>query len=300
MFVGSLVGTFVAGIALFALASDGRLFENILGLSGSSFRGFRSVLLDSPGKFIDLMEGNARTIVILMPFALLGLFLALAARHITIYHLSFVFAFPPLLVVLADQGTDFNQLLDVCALTVIVAGGTWVHIETPGPGLAPLSAAIVLALIWSVGVGFHQTVRPEAIAAAKIFLGRADRQEFALRPPVDQIEPTDTIFSDDPYVSVSLGQRPIVLDAFMLLRVLDKHPEWRSQLITRLDARKFDKVVLMRPPDDSAWWHTISLGPSVVDAIQRNYRPAGQERGWREVLIYIPRGLAQHRRAGPR
>jgi hypothetical protein len=289
IFVGSLVGTFVAGIALFAFASEGRLFENILGLSGSSFLGFRSVLLDSPGKFIDLMEGYARPIAILMPFALLGLFLAAVARRITIYHLSFVLAFPILLVVFADPGTSMNQLVDVCALTVIVAGGVWGQ-TTPQRELAPLSAAIVLALIWSVGVGFHQEVRPDAIHAAKMLLGRADRQEFALRPPADQIQPTDRIFSEDPYVPVSLGQHPVVLDSFMLLRIGDKHPEWRSQLIARLDAREFDKVVLMRPLDDSTWWQTSSLGSSIVDAIGRNYRATGEGPGWRGLRIYIPRG----------
>ena len=291
IFVGSLVGTFLAGIALLASASNGRLLENILGLSGSSFLGFRSVLLDSPGMFINLLEGSARPVAILVPFALLGLFLAATARRITIYHLCLVLAFPVLLVVLADPGTDFNQLLDVSALTVIVAGGLWAQGEAPSSrGLAPLSAAIVLALLWSVGVGFHQEVRPEAVRAAKILVGRADTQEFALRPPISEIRPTDSIFSEDPYVSVSLDQRPIVLDAFMLLRVADKHPVWRSELIARLDAQEFDKVVLTRPPNNSLWWQTKSFGPAIVDAIARNYRPADRPLGWRQLRIYVPRG----------
>ncbi len=289
IFLGSLVGTFVAGIAAFGFASDGRLFDNVLGLSGSSFLGFQSVFLDSPGKFIGLSEGAARPVAILVPFALLGLVLGVAERRITIYHLSLVLAFPLLLVVLADHGTDSNQLLDVCALTVLVAGGLWAHGEArSAPGPAPLSAALVLALLWSVGVGFHQDVRPEAIRAAKILVGRAGTEAFALRPPAHHLQPTDSILSEDPYVPVSLGQRPIVLDAFMLLRIANTHPEWRSELIARLDAQEFDTVVLTRSLDKSRWWQTKSFGPAIVDAIARNYRPAGRL-GWRQLRMYVPR-----------
>lgn len=288
IFAGWLAGTFVAGIALFALVSDGQLFENVVGLSGSSFLGFRFVLLDSPGKLVGLMEDYARPVAILVPFALLELFLAASARRITIYHLSFVCAIPILLVVMADDGTDFNQLLDVCALIVLVAGGIWIRGESSRAGLAPLSAALVLALIWSIGVGFHQEIRPEAIGAAKIVFGRADRPR--LRPPAERIRPTDSILSEDPYVPVALGQRPVVLDAFMLLRIGDEHPEWRSQLIARLDAREFDKVVLLRPLSDANWWQTKHFGPAIVDAIGRNYRRlAGPEPGWRRLHYFVPR-----------
>ncbi len=289
VFAASLALVLLVGVGLLEVLSDGRMSENLRGLSGSGFLGFRSVLVDSPGRFLELMEANARSIVIVFPFALLGLLAAAAEKRITLYHLSFLLALATLLVVLADKGTDFNHLLDVSVLAVILVGDLWGRAtpRTCARGFFP--TAILVALVWSVGTGYQTGVRADAIEAVKLLVGRGDRLAVAARPPAGSIQPAGRIFSEDPYVPLALGQRPVVLDAFMLLRIAEKHPDWQDDIVSRLDAQEFVEVVLSRRLDRSRWWRDNHFGIPIVSAIDRNYRLARRVRGWRDLWVYARR-----------
>ncbi len=289
MFAASLALALAAGIGTTEALSHGRFSENVLGLSGSSFMGFGAVFLDSPGKLISLTEANASPVVVMFPFVLVSFLLAASERKLTVYHLSFVFALGILLVVLADPGAYYNHLLDVTVLSMILVGGLWRRTTGADNGFALFRAAILAALIWAIGLGYYTDVKPHIAEAARLLLGSADSQPYAKRPPSGSFQPTDRILSEDAYIPLAVGQRPVVLDAFMLLRIAEKHPEWRRALVKRLDAREFDKVVALRRLDHSVWWREVDFGLPIVDAIKRNYRLSQHLSAWRDLWIYVPK-----------
>lgn len=287
VFLASFILAVGAGIAATEALSSGRFSDNLLGLSGSSFTGEGSVFLDSPGKLISLAEANATSIVVLFPFVLLSLLLAASERRITVYHLSLVFAVAILLVVLADPGAYYNHLLDVSVLSVILVGDLW---QRTGREAFPAARiAVLAALVWAIGLGYYTDVKPDTSQAARLLIGRGDREAFADRPPAGVFSPSDRILSEDAYIPLALGQRPVILDAFMLLRIAEKHPDWRQALIRRIDAHEFDKVVLLQRADRSIWWREVDLGLPIVDAIQRNYRLGRRVPEWRDLWIYVPK-----------
>ena len=64
---------------------------------------------------------------------------------------------------------------------------------------------------------------------------------------------------------------------------------WRRALIERLDAREFDKVVLVeRLSRSSDWWRLAHFGLPIVEAIERNYT-LSRRLQWRHLWIYVPR-----------
>jgi hypothetical protein len=101
------------------------------------------------------------------------------------------------------------------------------------------------------------------------------------------------LLSEDSYVPISLGQRPVVLDAFMLWNIAKRDPAALDDLVRRLDAREFDAIVLFDRPearstssDVRLWYDKHHFGREIVDAIERNYRAASMSGGkW----IYKPR-----------
>jgi hypothetical protein len=101
-------------------------------------------------------------------------------------------------------------------------------------------------------------------------------------------DPGTTILSEDPYVPVSLGQTPVVLDAFMLLRLGREQPGAILDLIGRIEAQEFDLVVLVVPlePLDQPWWSEVDFGPDVVRAISEAYVFSGRTQGY---YVYEPR-----------
>lgn len=91
---------------------------------------------------------------------------------------------------------------------------------------------------------------------------------------------------------MSLGDLPVVLDPFMLLRMKRDDSAAITALIRRLEAREFGLVVLFHRPGvplrgDELVWRDIHFGADVVEAIARNYEPADVVDGY-ELLA--PRG----------
>lgn len=106
------------------------------------------------------------------------------------------------------------------------------------------------------------------------------------------LDPADRILAEDPSIPIALGQVPVVLDPFTLSTVGARHPELLRPLIERLEAGRFDAVVLRfpvrsRPPTtEDAEWYEMQFGSEVIGAIERNYVLLAGRKGH---YIYAPR-----------
>jgi len=283
VFLASFAITLTAGIATAEVVSHERFSENLLALSVSSFSGFHG----AAHKFISLLELNAIPVVIMLPFVLVSLLLAGAERRITVYHLSILFSIAILFVVFGDPGTDRNQLLDLSVLSVVVVGDLWSRTEIIGDGYLTVRVLILAAAFCAIGLGLFTDVKPQVLEA----LHRSNADAYAAQAPAGIFAPSDQILSQDPYVYVALGQRPVVLDPYALFRLFKKHPRWQQDLIARLDAHKFDKVVLHNSLGDTGWWTNIDFGTPVIAAIEKNYKLKRHIR-WRDLSIYVPKPTA--------
>ena len=86
------------------------------------------------------------------------------------------------------------------------------------------------------------------------------------------------MLAEDPSVYVALRRQPVVMDPFMLRRLEQLHPQWVDQLIARIEARRFDLVVLAVSLDDRTldyWWTDFHFGGRVAEALRRAYRADG-------------------------
>jgi hypothetical protein len=255
-------------LAIFQLASDGRMSENILHLGTSGVHQVSA--WDTPTRFISLFRSDGDAVWIVFPFALAGLVFALVRRRLTIFHISFVAAALLLLAVLTDVGAFSNHFLDIEVLTVVLVAEAWGATATL-EGHQLLRALALTALIWGIATSYQLVERVDTSGAARTLLGRG--VDYGPTPLRGVIKPGDKVLSEDPYVAVSRGQNPVVLDPFMVLRLGRDHPQWRAALVKRLDARRFTKVVLMRRLDPTdPWWRVQHFGPEIAAAMARNYR----------------------------
>jgi len=285
-FIASYVGSSVALLVAFIVASDGRIIENVLGLAASGVDAGSIVL--APYRLIHLLVSDATPAWAILPLAGVVVWLASIERRASIYVVGLAFAVLVLLVVLTDVGTGWNQLIDVVVLAAIVTGELAGRVDAPTRtegGRHRLGAVIVgVALLWST-VGLVVTLVPDVRATIS---GELDSRAI----PLEGLADADTaILSEDPYVPVSLGQPPVVLDPFMLLRLGRDRPEAVQELIARIRSQEFELVVLVEPlePLDSSWWNEQHFGSDVVGAIDRAYRFAGRVEGY---YLYEPRNEA--------
>ncbi len=262
------------GVLVFELISRGRMFENVVDLSTSGFIGVDGVFLHAPLRLGKLVMLHAPAIWVLCGVALVAFCSGLAKRRLTLYQLSLAACFVVLVVILADHGTDWNHLLDLEVATVLVVGEFWVlaGAMSRGPAIrTTVSAIVVLGLI----TGYAVTLSGDTRGAFPSLAGTATDPAIVKYPLADIVTNRDAVLSEDPTIPVLLDRTPVVLDAFMFLRLEQKFPRRTRGLVRRLDRKAFTKVVLIRKLDVADdWWRTNHFGPRVVRSIDRNYRLA--------------------------
>jgi hypothetical protein len=270
-----LLGTLTA-------VTRGRLVENVFGLSTAGVTGPVS-LLSSPYRLMHLLVTDGLAAWLLLPLGLALVWAAFRRRSLDPWQLSLLAALAILLVVLTDIGTGGNQLLDIVVLTAVVVGraaGGGLPWSLPVPGYR---TALTGAVVWVLVTGLAVTLGP-AVRDAAGTLG--DPSRYRTQPLAGIADDSTTILSEDPYVPVSLGQDPVVLDPFMLPRIARRDPGAVRALVDRIDARGFDLVVLEQPLDDTAWWADYHFGSQVAAAIRRSYVFSQRAQGYD---VYRPR-----------
>jgi hypothetical protein len=277
----ALVG---AVLVVFGALSDGRLFENVFGLSTAGVTGAGS-LLRGPTALVRLLVEEATAAWALLPVAAFAAWAAAARRQVSIWLVSLACCLVVLVVVLTDVGTGWNQLGDPVVLTVLVVGELAGRARSDPLAAVPVRAALSALLLWVTVSGLVVTVGPDAREAVGMLRGaeRYDRQPLA-----GQATAATRLLSEDPYVPVSLGQRPVVLDPFMLLRLERRDPAAVQRLVERIRAREFELVVLVVPldPPDQEWWRDMHFGVRVTEALAGAYTYSGRAQGY---YLYRPR-----------
>ena len=217
-------------------ASGGRWLESFRA-TGAGGAELGTILLEGP---LNLLTNAAPISVFLFALALAVVATTLGRRP--------PFLFPALLlsaamavVLFGSPGVAENHLLDACVLSiaVVVAAG--------GAGPARPLALALLALIGLLDLTY-----------AGIRFGPLDMRP-ALGTVAQVVGPPERgpLLAENPWVPLTLGERPVLLDAFTERIAAEADPRIGAELLERLDRRAFRAVVLMRPLESAA----PSMGP---------------------------------------
>jgi hypothetical protein len=287
LFVGAYA--VAAGVLLgaFAIWSDGRIFENVFGLSTSGVTSPRSIL-DAPHRLIVLLVSDATAAWAIVPFAAAAVWRSLSARRSSAYVLALVSSVVVLLVVLVDVGTGWNQLVDVVALASIVTGqfvGGLAHDDAAPRAFGGVERVLALALVWVLLSALAVTLLPDVEGAVT---GTAS---YRIDPLAGVATHRTRVLAEDPYVPVSLGQTPEVVDPFMLPRVGAQIPAAVDHVVAEIERGEFDLIVLVEPlrPVARSWWTEEDFGLPVAQAIAASYRYVGRAQGY---YVYAPAASA--------
>ena len=264
----------LGGVQLF---TDGGLSQHLLAFAFAGVGGGGNIVR-SPNQLLYNLLGHATGAVVLLPFAVAGALLTGGWRQLSVFHVGLIYALLILMVVFADVGAGPNQLLDLIVL-IVLAVGDWIgraSTHTDFPATSALVLIVAIGVVWADSLDLVRTVGFDLRAVvATVRNGPAERATVAVSRMVG---PSDEVLAEDASISVPLKRRPVVMDAFMLLRIDRAHPELVDPLIRRINERRFALVVLVVPLEDHAldfWWNDLDWGPRVAAALRQSYRPAG-------------------------
>jgi len=269
-------GTFALGVGLlFAIvqtASQGRFTENLALLTLAGVGGGVGPIR-APNQLLYQMYTYAAATWLLVPFAVASVLFDGRWRRPGMYDLALGWAVVLLIVTYTDVGAGLNQLLDVSVLTVIVAGHLAGRTVTMPVSAVPLGLVLTLAIVWGVGNGVLLVQGPDIRATME---GR--QLGYPVKPLANIVGPGEEILSEDPYVPLSMGRDPVVLDPFMLLRLDRVDPAAVDELIQRIEDKRFAYLVMITSLDrrNDYWWDQFHFGLRIVDAMRDAYVEEGR------------------------
>jgi hypothetical protein len=283
IFAAAFAGMVLCELVVFQLVTGGRFADNVFELTATGSDRLGS-LDDVLGRVRLILREGFGLLVVLPLLAALGLAVAVRRRDLSIYHLAFVASVLVTSVVLVDPGAYVNHLLDVQVLSLLVIGELWRQL-TPAPrslSWASMTLLLVLVAATAATYGENMSVRRDIRVLAH---GTAERDRVPRL--AGAVSDDERILSEDPFVPASRNLRPFVLDSYMLITLLQRHPEWRRDLVARIENAEFDKILLYYVPSEAPqWYERVHLGPDVVQAVEARYRRARRVDGY---WIYVPR-----------
>jgi len=288
IFSGAAAGGAALILGIIELRTGGGLSEHLLTFSLAGVQGAGS-FLRGPNQLLFNLLGHASGTVVLIPLAVLGALLSRGWRQLPLIHVALTYSILLLFVVFADLGTGFNQLLDLVVLTALAAGHLAAPTATPDRRTQTVLIGVVtVAVIWAASLDLVRTVGVDlrsTIAARKA--GAIPQRTADIVAGL--VRPGERVMAEDPSIEIALGHRPVVLDPFMLARLDRVHPEQVDPLISWIDERRFDVIVLVVSLEDPAvefWWNDFEYGPRVTAALRKSYRPDGLAGRY---FVYRPR-----------
>ena len=284
-FIASLIGTTVALAAAFHILSSGRFTENVrlFTFGGSD----SAAALDGVQRLYQFALRDQREGAVLLVLACVGVVIATVRRRLGPYEIGFVVSAAVLLVLMRDAGVYENHLLDLLVLTSIVVAGMW-RAFPEGRMLDLVQAAVVLAIVAGTILAVRYTLVPDIRAALSHELrGKADSR-FATDPVARMPGAGTCELFQDASIPLLAGDRPIVLDAFMLHRLQTRRPAPLNLLVRRVERRAFNRIVLTTPLTDVGWFALLDFGSLLADAMRKNYTLAAQSSD-RSLWVYVPK-----------
>lgn len=245
-----------------------------LGGAGTSVAG----VAGSPAKLLGLVLQRAQSTFALALVALILASFRSRGSRPTIFQLSVLSELPIVLMVMADSGTDYNHLMDMVVLMPIATFDLTKNLAWDSVGARVARSLIIVAVLVGSSVALISNASSEVtevIAEGFERPAAALPPEFDPRPFGSELGSARTVLSEDPYVSLSRGDRPIVIDAFMFHRIARQHPQLAEPLRADVERESFDAIVLTEDldlPHTLEWFRDVQFGLPIYLAMKDHYR----------------------------
>jgi hypothetical protein len=222
----------------------------------------------APNQVLYQLHAYAIAAWALIPFAIVGVATVRSLRKIGPYEYALGWALLLLTVTYTDVGAGFNQLLDVTTLTVIVVGLFAARLRTREGIVDAVALLLAISVVWAAGTNVVLTQVPDIRATVE-----HQPLGYPLRPLAGLVRSGQRILSEDPYVPLSMGQKPVVLDPFMLLRLDRADPSAVDHLIGWIEQQRFAYIVMITSlaSRNDYWFNQFHFGPRVVAAMRDAY-----------------------------
>lgn len=267
LLAGLSISSFIGVLLLLHFASAGRATESLI-VCASGGATLADVL---EGPVSMLANAASRDLVSLAAILLAGAALVQHHRNALNRLPGWALGATALLtaVIFGSPGTDYNHLLDLYLVCLVVLGTLWSKPVPSVAWMAPCLSLVVIAGCVMNGLGTLRTI--DRIQASRTAILQALRDQG---PPA-----REQLLSQDPMVPLLLGARPFLMDPFMLRLSRLHDPRITADLWSRLERHDFTAIVLMvdpTSPEGIARLRDRHFGPGFARHLAAHYALQGR------------------------
>jgi hypothetical protein len=264
-FVGAITGIgwtlFLAGLFF---GTHGRIFEIFRACASGGASWF--TLIKAPLNFLLTFQEDIFGLLLFTgAVAVLSVF---PRRYgLTLPGIFFVVTFILSVFLFGSPGIEFNHLIDLTVSSVLLLGFVAEKTEPDGQRVA------IVGLVLSALFGNAGTV-PYVKESMKIYCtGQRDPRQEVVKAVADG---QGTILSEDPLIPILAGEKPYILDAFMLRIFRMKDRSIGNPLFEKLRKREFRALVFITDPlSNRQWYVDTHFGEGFLEVATKYYQPSG-------------------------
>jgi uncharacterized membrane protein YqjE len=282
LFLGATVALLTVGWVILYAASSGRVDDSFFSIL---FSGTSLPLYSTFDRILGGIDGYAQPLLILVVPLVFGFVFARRPRWLSIFLIALCIHAATLVVMFLDPATAENHFVDLIVLVTLVVGVGVSKVERETLREWQLRLVAVAAL-WGVAIGAFFTLRDPVSEAIAVARGQRTFAEYTVMPLKEEVTELDYILASNPYIPISRGHRPIVLEPLLFLRLSEEHPELEAELAGRVRNKEFTKVVLLRELSEIKWYATFEFGLEVHAALTEAYELRGFADGY---FVYVPK-----------
>ncbi len=286
VFLTVWLGSSAAGVLLCNAASSGRMFASFAALAAPGSDAHS--LFRAPFIVLAQVANAGLAVGMLVPVVVAACVLNARQRCLTIYHSALLFCVPILVAICTDPGVDYNHLLDFVVLGVLIAGHLWSSLPTGEESLSGPRTVFVIALSWVLFAAWLGSMEPRLREVGYRVSGENTR--YPAVPLAGHVNGEETILTENPWIDVSRGRTPVVLDAFAFARMTQANPTLAEPLLGKIRVGAFDKIILRHrlddPTNDRERWESQLFGRPLLRTVADRYRLLNEAEGF---FIYVPK-----------
>ncbi len=276
----------IAGVVMlvgFNFASDGRLLQNWTNLAtaGEPASGLLHplTLLRGLWQVIMNIDESARLAWPIVALAMIAIVQkCVQKRRPTLSQVSLLVCIGTTAVMFSNRGIAANHLLDLIVLAGIV--GAQFIVETVRGWRFERVAVLVLVMCIVTLAGWRSV---DALRRDGNANGRSVDAWRAIIPA------GAWVLSCDATIPILMGQKPVIVNSFMLPQITAMDDDAKRNLVSRVEAREFDFILSVAKLDSRWGGHArltdVHWGPAVGEAIGRRYKPTRKLWGY---VVYEP------------
>ncbi|MFK7789773.1 MAG: hypothetical protein AB8C95_09815, partial [Phycisphaeraceae bacterium] len=258
LYIGGISCVVAISLAAY-LWTDGRFWDNIIGLTFSGEGEVKRGLIGSLQAIGQYWIKYAKLSLLLLPLSLLGWFLLILQwREGAPYTLAAGWGILIAWYSYNDIGVSYNHLLDILSFVSlgVAAAAAWAKTRTWWV-YSGVWAGLVFVSLAAIATGH---ITKEAIKPGETIFDITNETRAVIADiPEDDGRP---IFANDPYIPIMVGERPEVMDMFMLHRISRNDPKVMASIVERINTHAFRALVL-----PEGYLENPRMDPTLIGAI---------------------------------